>query len=358
MTASGRPMRINAMISRGADEVRAGVDVRSKLPAEQRSQVHRLCSAKVQGYREVLLTAVVAWLDGVHFNPCDGDFYECKPRAVFEKGIRPALVTLGLKSRKSGPLNVAKAQRKLDESWAASRDDPATAMLVVVLLRWIVASPSERARIVLFALLAELIDEAGELKSLSIAAPTSASATETCRQLVGLIARAPNAGNTAQLIVHAALKILHEHSGAQIDEIGRASETNLTSKKPADVSVAVPWSRRIHLYEITTKMIDENRIRDSDESVLQHGDGANCVTWLCIIPDNISTLKLVAPVITTASGVRHEFVDLRQWLATVIELLGEDRRNRYLGLITQHINNPQTDGIVKTAWREIHKNAP
>jgi len=342
------------MIETAASDVKGLRGSGSTLDRERRSQVRKICIARAQGYREVLITVLVAWIDGVEFDPCNGNFYECSPRAVFEQGIRPALIALGLKSRKSGPLNVAKAQRTLDEDWARSREDPDTALNVVALLKWAKQNTARRATPALHAVLEELIAEAQELSELSVAPPTALSATQAANRALRLIELAPNAGNTAQAVVHAVVSTFYEGTGACIDELGRASETNLTAKKAADVTVRGPWSRRLHLYEVTTKIIDSNRIRDSDESVLAHGDGANCVTWICRMPENVEGLLLDDATLLSTLGIRHEFVDIRSWLLVTMELLGEERRDRCFVTLIRYINDGQTDRAVKEAWLTIH----
>jgi hypothetical protein len=353
LSASDRNDRIQCLLEQAVAEIRGSSASTNLLPAARRKQISQICAAKAQGYREVLLTVIVAWLDGIRFDPCHGDFYECKPRAIFEQGVRPSLVSLGLKSRKSGPLNVAKAQTKLDAAWAASRDDAATASLVVDMLKWMMSDIPRRARPALQAILEELVEEARHLKSMTISSPTSLSAQECTRRVLDLIRIAPNSGNTAQAAVHAALMELHSGTEVEVGDLGRASETNFTAKKPADVSVVVPWASVPHLYEVTTKKIDDVRIRDSDESVLKFGGGANSVSWLCLLPDNISSLNLNGCECESENGVRHEFHDLRSWLGAIMEILGEARRDAFLARLSQYIDDPQTDGVVKSAWRQV-----
>lgn len=353
MSASDRNGRIQSLLGVTVAEVRASSAPSDLLPTARRNQISQICAAKAQGYREVLLTVIVAWIDGIKFDPCGGDFYECKPRAIFEQGVRPGLVSLGLKSRKSGPLNVAKAQTKLDKAWAASREDALTAQLVVEMLQWMMSDIPRRARPALRAILEELVEEARHLKSMSIAAPTSLSGNECSRRVLELIRLAPNSGNTAQAAVHAALSELHDGSGVEIDELGRASETNFTAKKPADITVVVPWAAVPHLYEVTTKKIDDVRLRDSDESVLRFGSGANAVTWLCLLPENIASLGIDGYECESGNGVRHEFHDLRSWLSAVMEILGEVRRDSFLSRLSKYVDDSQTDGVVKSAWRQV-----
>jgi hypothetical protein len=357
MSASERNDRIRNLITSTTAAINASKPSDQTIPLERLKQVEVVCAAKAQGYREVLLTVIAAWLDGIEFDPCDGDFYACQPRAIFEQGVRPSLVALGLKSRKSGPLNVAKAQTRLDDAWAASREDERTAGLVVELLRWMMVDIARRARPVLYAILQRLVEEARHLQSMVVDAPTSLSAHECSQRVLNLIRVAPNAGNTAQAVVHCALAELHHGSVVRLDALGRASETNLTAKKPADISLVVPWSAVPHLYEVTTKRIDEARIRDSDESVLGFGSGANSVTWLCLLPENIASLGLDQPEFESKNGIRHEFHDLRYWIGAVMELLGESRRNGLMSRLTAYIDDPQTDAVVKSAWRDFQSAA-
>lgn len=354
MSACDRNDRIITTLMSIVNEIRAGRPMSQPLlPPHIQASIGQVCAADVKGYREVLLTVLVAWTDGVVFDPCDGDFYACNPRGLFEQGIRPALLQSGLKSRKSGPLNVAKAQRKLDESWANSRQDTTTAALVVALMRWSAEDIPGRTALVLSSLVVELIEEASHFTTLAVSPPTAISAPEASTLMEALIDEAPNAGNTAQVVVHAALVAIHHQDGASVGDVGRASETNLTSKKPADLSVLAPWMTTPHLYEVTTKTIDRNRLEDSDDSIIEFGGGARSVTWLCLIPNNISTITPVCGCLISARGIRHEFVDLREWIRTVMELLGEHRRDAFIVQITRYIDDAQTDHDVKIAWKRI-----
>jgi hypothetical protein len=72
------------------------------------------------GYREILLLTVVARLLDPNYQATK-DFYACHPRSLFERSIRPVLSDFSIPCRMSGVLNMAKAARKIDESWALGR---------------------------------------------------------------------------------------------------------------------------------------------------------------------------------------------------------------------------------------------
>jgi hypothetical protein len=96
-----------------------------------------LFETKAYGFREVVLTCIIAWEDGITFDPVEDDFYACHPRAIYEQGIRPVLVAHKIPHMKSGPLNVAKNIKQLNENWAEGRRPESAAYAAVNLLRWV-----------------------------------------------------------------------------------------------------------------------------------------------------------------------------------------------------------------------------
>src|SRR5699024_11225547 len=59
--------------------------------------------------------------------------YECKPRALYEKPIRKFLRDQNIPHRKSGPLNVAKSVKSIDENWSEGKRPKEVAQAVVSL---------------------------------------------------------------------------------------------------------------------------------------------------------------------------------------------------------------------------------
>src|SRR5699024_7313072 len=91
-----------------------------------------LFSTQKWGFREITLVIVIA-----HFlNPsykASVKLYECKPRALYEKPIRKFLRDQNIPHRKSGPLNVAKSVKSIDENWSEGKRPKEVAQAVVSL---------------------------------------------------------------------------------------------------------------------------------------------------------------------------------------------------------------------------------
>ena len=105
----------------------------SYLPKELRAYVSPLINQKALGFREIVLTVIIARLYGIKFDPTT-DFYKCNPRAVYEHGIRYVLEKLQIPCGKSGPLNVAKNQNALNQEWARGRRPEAAAQAAVAFM--------------------------------------------------------------------------------------------------------------------------------------------------------------------------------------------------------------------------------
>jgi hypothetical protein len=329
-------------------------DVRTQLFDE-------LCNTGSSGFREVVLTCAVAWGVGIDFDPSI-DFYQCNPRAIFENAIRPVLVQFKLPHKKSGPLNVAKNIKMLNKDWASGRRPQLAATAAVQVLERLIKfrstdSPQEfrnRTIIVLDVILMYLIAEAEALTALEVVPRTDMSLYCVHELLNQFIVYAADAGNTPQMIVGLVLNQLHLSDGLKLNFEGRACETNLTAKKPADIWLEAPDNKILHLYEVTVKPIDQNRLEDSADSVIAHGRGFNEVVWLCRIPTDIETLNLSKGGIKEWKGVRFEFVDLSQWLLCVLELIGSGGRESLILALNAYVASPNVSKNTKEVWKRLN----
>jgi hypothetical protein len=108
-------------------------DGRFTIEEDFKSDLDGIFRTTVFGFREVVLTSLMARLINPDFKASE-DFYACKPRGIFETPIRNTLLKYNIPNKKSGPLNVAKAIKKLDAVWANGRTDTETAMCAVRLI--------------------------------------------------------------------------------------------------------------------------------------------------------------------------------------------------------------------------------
>ena len=323
-----------------------------EIPDDVLAQFTVLFATKAYGFREVVLTCSAAWAVGIKFDPCDTDFYVCNPRPVYEQGIRPVLHDFEVPCGKSGPLNVAKNQQKLNEDWASGRRPESAAKAAVWLLRWAIDDLQMRNNALLSHLIAKLIEERGRLEKYEVAPPDSLTHGDCYRLVVSLMEQAPDSGNTPQTVASFLLQVLYDGTKIEVVGDGKACETNTTSKKPADISVireGIP-----HLYEVTVKPIDSNRLSDSADAVLKYGDGANEVTWLCNLPDAIKPIEVKPGECVVFQGIRNEFVQFNYWINSVLELIGTVGRAKFIGLLSEYVKGPNISESVKMSWHELN----
>lgn len=354
--ASERNSRIEKLVKQRLAAVAAG-ESEPALPDSISDALDSLFRTKAYGFREVVLTCVCAWEAGIEFDPVNRDFYKCNPRSVYERGIRPALAASGLPHMKSGPLNVAKNINTLDKAWANGRRPEWAAMAAVDVLEWLVAANGKerlaRCRAVLDGVLARLRAEAERLESLAVEPREDLTLYELFSAVGRFIAQAPDAGNTPQTIVSLILAGLFSDTPFTVFGSGKACETNLTAKKPADAWIEDDKEQIAHLYEVTVKPIDRNRIEDSVDSVLAHGKGHNEVIWLCRMPGDVIPLEIEEGDFVEERGVRCEFVDLMRWVLCGLELLGCAGREAFLNQLSEHVGLPETSEKAKAVWRDI-----
>ena len=354
--AADRNRRVEKLVKRVIAAAKKGAPA-PPVPSEIGKDLDELFDTSSYGFREVVLTVICAWEAGVAFDPVDGNFYDCNPRSVYEQGIRPALIEHQIPCHKSGPLNVAKNINKLDEDWTVGKRPEGAAKAAVRVLRWMQKKPGkparERATAVLRQIAQRLVAAAQELAHLAVEPREGLTLRETFHLLMHFITVAPDAGNTPQTIVHLLLKVLHSASAWLVSDVGKACETNLTAKKPADISIEDEQGSVLRLYEVTVKPIDINRIQDSVDSVVAHGKGHVEVTWLCRMPTDIGELDINPEGIYECQGVRCEFVDLAGWILVGLEMLGNAGRDELLAQLADYVKDPNVSKSAKQAWKAI-----
>jgi len=322
-----------------------------------KSSVNAIFESKSYGFREIVLTCLVAWEAGIDFDP-RSDFYKCNPRSIFEKGIRPALEQNGIPHMKSGPLNVAKGAKKIDSNWAMGKKPASAAEASVTLISWIMLPKVDfdDKRIRLFTVFVEkLLSESKRLSSYFVEARSDLSVRQIHDLICKLIQSAPDLGNTPQKVVGLILVEIYKHSNCQVFHEGRACETNLTSKKPADAWVQFPNGGMVCLYEVTVKPIDINRINDSFTSVYSYGKGHNEVVWLCRLPEDISHISLNENYCIENKGIRNEFIDIKSWILVSLQIIGASGRTNFLTSLSGYISLASTSEKTKSVWQSLLK---
>jgi hypothetical protein len=77
-------------------------------------------SSTTWGFREILLVVTIARSMDPSYMP-SVELYKCYPRSLYDGPIRDVLIEYKIPNRKSGPLNIAKATKGLDDVWAAQK---------------------------------------------------------------------------------------------------------------------------------------------------------------------------------------------------------------------------------------------
>ena len=323
--------------------------------------LNQLFSSSVMGFREVLATVVY----GKYLNRAYSartNLYECNPRSLYEKGIKPVLDERGIPCGQSGPLNITKGIRELNELWAAGRrsKDQKTATALLGLVDWLESVPESQ--------LLDLASEIGRRFDLmadavvltQISHDPNTSSILLSSACVDLLDNHVWGGAIPQALCGIALENkFNDDSRFAVDGArDSASTTNKTSKKVGDLSV---WDEEllIDVYEVTVKKFDSQRIGEAVQSIRSYfapgfAPEHFTVKVLCRPEDAPSELKKGA--VLTLLGelqvqeVLFEFINIREWLT--LEIIGFDieQRINFFDDIQKYLNGVRVPVEIRQAW--------
>ena len=285
-----------------------------------------LIETNAKGFRGVVLTSLAGYQVDPLFNPLI-DFYACNPRSIFEHSIWYVLSEFNIPCGKSDPLNVAKNINTLDRNWAKDRRPEKTAIAAVEFLELFFENQNNEQRILLenyfFYRLVKYAKSIAEIDIYGTCNP-AASRQWMAENLIGFSQKAPESGASPQLLISSILTQLFAHSELSICG-GNESVfgTNTTSKKPADIWIEDSKNVSM-LYEVTLKKVDQKRIEDFIESTRAMRLEAVPVTFICRIPEDISTLESVKANTLHYKGINVEFVDYSSFIRSAFSLLSND----------------------------------
>lgn len=328
------------------------------------ASINLLCEIKERSYREIWLTVLAATALDTSYRASE-DFYACSPRSLYENQIRPHLEGLGIPCGQSGPLNIAKAARALDDSWAAQRRPKKAALAVLSLVHALEGEPArwKDLAVVTSRRLSELATDIAELR---VEVDPLTQLDVVLPLFFRLIEDVPDGGNTPQRICG---YILNEaFFGGHLRVTGHedsAAITNSTSGKPGDISV-VHRDGSIHsTFEVTVKKFDAKRISECNQGLRVYeqrtGTKISKVTVLCRrrdVPQKLAD----ATQVPTPSGVlavgafdeyQYEFIDLQTWLSILYANLSEESRVRCFKAVERYINEANTSISVKRHFRGL-----
>ncbi len=328
-------------------------------------EVESLFSSTVWGFRELFLTILVARLLNPKYR-ASKDLYACNPRPLFEHSIRAILMERGIPTKKSGPLNVAKNTKKINEDWAANKRGDHAAMNVVNLVKKIEAVSPSTLKELAIIFLKRYLTEAKTVEKLrfsyEIAFEDPVSLFYFCKEF---ILKVPDGGTSPQKVCGLLIETLNLERESFVEVFGvedSVSTTNTTSKKAGDILEKFPNGQSI-VYEITVKAFDGNRIRDSYEA-LKSRDTASGLEVLVVcresdLPKNIDLQNLEGKNGLLASYVYEDliyyFLDMDTWIAEKLFSLSKKGRGVFFAKLVDHVNDPNTSLKVKeffARWRE------
>ena len=331
------------------------------LSADVRTNLEHLFETRVQGYREILLTVLVAMLRYPEYRSSEA-LYDCNPRPIYEKGLRPVLDRAGIPCSQSCVLNIAKATPALDASWAAQRSG-VEALDVLRLVAHIEQS-EDNVELCALALVYRFKQSAAEIVDLRTPWSSQVDLGTLVNLCIELVLQAPDGGNTPQRICGLLLKRYHHLSPLEVYGVtDSASTTNLTSNKPGDLSVVEPSGGLHSVYEVTVKRFDAQRISECTKSLRsfekKYGKQVSNVRVLCRqadAPDHATFSGQPVGLFlgaTTDQGLAYEFLDIFSWIAALLFSLSDEQRVEFSSELQDYVDHHNTSTTVKRVYKAL-----
>ena len=345
----------------------------TSLPADSTLDLDVLFEVSQGSFRDLLATIVTARAIDSGYQASSA-LYSCKPRAIFELGIRPVLEANGIPCTQSGPLNVAKATVGIDRSWAGQRRPEKAASAVLRLVSLLEAGDSSVAYEVGIEVARRYLELAAEIKQLESSFGASANASTLSLMAAQMIDAEPDSGNTPQRFCSIALMVRFPEAEVY-GQTDSAFTTNTTSRKPGDIGLIDRSGEIASVYEVTVKKFGAQRISECSQAIRafnQLGDNRypdfvsggtaeplTLVKVLCRksdVPESVSISEFGAGgwIASAVDGeITYDFIDLFQWLSSQIFEMDQSAREQYFSLVQEYVNSPKTSKKVKQVFREM-----
>lgn len=328
------------------------------------AQLADIFNSKTMSYREIIMVALVGrMLDNSYRAYLD--FYDCKPRAIFEGPIKDFFNNNGFPHTKSGPLNIAKAST-INEEWASQRNPKIDANYVVELVK-LIDSKGEKFRTDLGVdLMRKYIASARHIKALAVKFTPSTDPTyleQLCRSMIKTV---PDAGNTPQRIVGYLLESYHSalHTGIIVSGTNdSASTTSTTSKKPGDINEEGMDGSIYKVYEVTVKPFDLPRIIDSYDCVskynFENSVHINEIIVICRKKDCPFDAKQSRYNFCLGAyeyqDVIYYYWNIYEWVAYMLQHMTPSAREMFYKQFNTYVNDINTHESVKIFWKKLHQ---
>lgn len=338
----------------------------SYTPDESLSKdIEVLFNTQHWGLREIVFVVCMARLLDMNFKASE-DFYACNPRPLFEESIKPELDKRGIPSRKSGPLNMAKGAKRIDEQWASGRKKSrAIADRVVLITKKIERMSIDELENFTKLLMVRFLKEATIVEQLNVELAPNAEQSFLYKICELLINKAPDCGNTPQRIVGYLLESYHEDLQTGVTVSGHtdsASTTSTTSKKLGDITEQKVTGCIALAYEVTVKKFGPQRVREAYESARAHNAGDSSQPYemlvICRRQDLHSDVKPVSNLylgkLEYQDMVFH-FIDIYEWMMAQLLRLSISARLSFFAKLQEYVFDKNTSSEVKYAWAEVAK---
>ncbi|HAF60021.1 MAG TPA: hypothetical protein DCK81_02645 [Clostridiales bacterium UBA9856] len=334
--------------------------------SEYKRSLDFLFTTTAWGFREIILVVVAGMILDSKYRASTG-LYDCEPRAVYEGPIKEFLIKYNIPHRQSGPLNIAKAAKGLDETWAAQRRPQAVATEVLKIVNYMENSPSEeKTKNVGISLLRKLIAESKRVESLSVEIEPTEDPNRLFFLCSELIRKTPDSGNTPQKIAAFLLKNYHLAMSTGVVVTGendRASVTSTTSKKPGDVNEESAAGEIYKVYEITVKPFDIARIRDSYDCIRAYNEANGCdlneVIVICRPEDCPSDIQSSGLHLYMGSyeyqNIIYYYWNIFEWVADTLQRMTGVAKSSFYSDLNTYIADVNTAEAVKTLWSQLHQ---
>ena len=317
------------------------------------SILQNLIFVGAKGFRGVVATAITGKFLNPEYDPLN-NFYSCNPRSIFEQGIFYAFENR-IPCGKSDPLNVAKNINVLNDEWANGKRPQSAAQAAVDYLRRIESASGEEQEQIINFFFFKLVEYANSVASIQIEMPEQQELANQVfgHRLLRFVLEYPESGTIPQLVVSKLMKKLYSGSSIVV-EGGDESVfgTNTTSKKPADIwleSANTPYN----LFEITVKKVDAKRLDDCIQSLDSVQMLDRQVSFICRIPNDISTLSGIENGALNYKGKFFNFVDISGFLLSITSLLSEQEVFEVMQDLQNFIEQIERPLTTKNGWNKI-----
>ncbi len=330
-----------------------------------KTSMDKLFTTDAWGFREIILVVVVGMKMDESYKASTG-LYDCNPRAIYEGPIKEFLIENNIPHRKSGPLNIAKAAKGLDNAWASQRRPQDVALKVVDIVNLLESSQiPDFVDMIGISLLRRFIAESQRVEELNVEIEPSSDPEWLYMISHELIVKAPDVGNTPQKIAAFLLKNYHSAMNTGIVVTGendRASVTSTTSKKPGDVNEESVDGNIYKVYEITVKPFNLARIRDSYDCVNTYNQNSNAdlheIIVICRPEDCPDEMKKSSTHLYMGSyeyqDIIYYYWNIYEWVCDTLQRMTFDARSSFYEDLNAYISDINTAETVKKLWLKLH----